>query len=331
MRAVILVALLACIFAHQHTQETTVDAFSQFQSFVTKFNKQYKTIDEFNAKFATFKSNVESTQKLAAMGHRHQVGVTKFSDLTKEEFKSQMLGFKPSKGFLTHVHRVRPDSVDDAPASVDWRDKGAVTAVKDQGQCGSCWAFSAVANIEGQYQITTGKSVQFSEQELVSCDTNDSGCNGGLMENAFQWLEDNGALETTKEYPYTSGDGDDGNCSLDQSSSDVKVVSHQMVSTDETEIAAFLAKYGPLAVAMNAEDSLQTYTGGIIDLSESECDPSMLDHGVTIVGYGTENKVDYWIVKNSWNTNWGEDGYFRITRGNGTCGINTHVVAASLS
>jgi len=187
--------------------------------------------------------------------------------------------------------------------------------------------FQQLQTLKDNMQKKNGKIVQFSEQELTSCDTIDSGCNGGLMENAFNWLASNGGLATQESYPYTSGSGSSGKCK--KFTGVVQVVSNRFVATEEAQIKEELFATGPLSVAINAESSLMSYTGGIIDMDASECDPSALDHGVTIVGYGTENKTDYWIVKNSWGQ-WGEDGYFRMARGKKTCGINTHVVTATI-
>jgi len=210
--------------------------------------------------------------------------------------------------------------------------KKKVSAVKDQGQCGSCWAFSTIANLEGAVAIRDKTSVTatFSEQQLVSCDTNDEGCNGGLMENAFQWLSDNDGSDSDKDYPYKSGTGSSGTCKKGFTAQ-VKVAGSVFVDTDEDAIKEFLFANGPLAVALNAEDSLMSYTSGIIDMDENECNPENLDHGVAIVGYGTEDGQDYWIVRNSWGASWGEKGYFRMARGKGVCGINTHVVHVTLA
>jgi len=149
------------------------------------------------------------------------------------------------------------------------------------------------------------------------------------MENAFDWLEKNGGILTQAVLPYTSGNGDSGKCKKDTTNPRVQIKSHNFVSTDEKAIKEYLFANGPLAIALNA-GTLQFYTGGIIDDDASTCDPSALDHGVTLVGYGTEKGLDYWIVKNSWGQ-WGENGYFRMSRGKGTCGLNTHVVDATLA
>jgi cathepsin F len=201
--------------------------------------------------------------------------------------------------------------------------------------CGSCWAFSTVANLEGLYYKLKGKAVDLSEQILVDCDTYDSACNGGLMEYAFQWIKENG-METEEDYPYT---GYKGSCKADPSKYiDMKVTGWKKLGSststwspvDEEEIKEFLYETGPLAIALNA-NPLQTYSGGILDKTSSQCPVSGINHAVTLVGYGAESGVDYWIVKNSWGANWGENGYFRIRRGTGCCGVNCYITTALVS
>ena len=163
---------------------------------------------------------------------------------------------------------------------------------------------------------------------MVDCDTVDGGCNGGLMENAFQWLADNGGIMAQDDYPYTAQGGD---CQFDSGAAKVQLSGFNKLDTqDEEEIATYLSETGPLSVAINAEP-LQYYEGGVYNPDESECDPAGLDHGVAIVGYGNEDGQDFWIVRNSWGASWGEEGYFRIAKGTGACGINTDVSSAILA
>jgi len=211
----------------------------------------------------------------------------------------------------------------------DWRDHGAVADVKDQGGCGSCWAFSTIGNIEGQYAIKNKKVERFSEQQVVDCDKKSSGCGGGWMEWAMQYIQSQGGLELEADYPYA---GVDNECTFDATKVAVKVKgNHFAPSKDETQIRDMLFENGPLSVAINA-NPLFSYKGGVVDLTASQCSPSALNHGVTLVGYGhdTKQNVDYWLLKNSWNSNWGEKGYFKYARGKGTCGVNTYVITAEL-
>ena len=175
----------------------------------------------------------------------------------------------------------------------------------------------------------------FSEQMLVDCDTLDSGCNGGLEENAYTWLKKNGGIMFESDYPYT---GRKSTCKSNPSKyADIKITGYKKLGSsssiisyvDEDEVKEFLYTNGPLDVALNA-DPLQTYTSGILDKTSRQCPVSGVNHAVSLVGYGTAS-VDYWIIKNSWGKNWGESGYFRIRRGNGTCGVNSYVTTALVS
>ena len=217
------------------------------------------------------------------------------------------------------------------PDSVDWVSKGAVTAVKNQGQCGSCWSFSTTGALEGAYSIKNGNLQEFSEQELVDCDNfknggSDHGCNGGLMDNAFAWIKKNGGLCTENEYPYVSGTTTtSGTC--DKSCTNVKgsdIISYTDVSpnSDESMMAALTKQ--PVSVAIQADQKdFQLYNSGVFTGS---CG-TQLDHGVLLVGYGSETNEDYYVIKNSWGNTWGDNGYIKIGRGsqyndgNGQCGV----------
>jgi len=235
--------------------------------------------------------------------------------------------------------------VSDIPTSFDWRDHKVVTDVKDQGQCGSCWAFSTIETIESQYAIKGNPLTVMSEQLLVDCsqgcslesgqDVCNSGCDGGWQWNAFEDIMTWGGVETEAEYPYTA---EDGTCNKDPSKFIAKIQNYTCLSTpdgagaNEDKMAAYLVANGPIAIAMNA-DYLQDYSSGIIDPWFGwECDATSLDHALVIVGYGQDvselyGTTYYWIVRNSWSATWGEDGYFRIVRGQGSCGLNNAVSA----
>ncbi|MCQ2795681.1 MAG: C1 family peptidase, partial [Bacilli bacterium] len=307
-------------------------AFQSFQRFVAKFGKRYASMEEYLARFQVFKLNLQTV--LADDSKKtYKTGITKFSDLTYQEFAKTYLNLNFNAFALVNMSPAHATARnDDAPEYFDWREKGRVSAVKDQASCGSCWAFSTVGNLEGLYYAAKGVMKTFSEQLLVDCDTEDSGCNGGLMELTFDWLKSNGGFMTDADYPYT---GYKGSCKQDKSKFvDMKVTGYVKLGdssstwspVDEVEVRDFLLETGPLAIALNA-NPLQTYTGGILDLNSSRCSPSGMNHAVTLVGYGYDKatNLDYWIVKNSWGKSWGEDGYFRISRGKGTCGINQYI------
>ena len=309
--------------------------FQQFQKFIKKYHKRYASINEYLARFEVFKRNVMAAFTENAS---YQTGITKFSDLTQQEFAKTYLNLNYDAMAVANFNPYVVQVKNAAPDAWDWREKGYVSPVKDQGSCGSCWAFSTVGNLEGLYYKEKQTMVTLSEQMLVDCDTYDSGCNGGLMENTFTWLKENGGIMTHTDYPYK---GRKGTCQSDETKYvDMQITGYTKLGSgsstwdpvDEDEIKEFLYETGPLAVALNA-NPLQTYTGGILDKTSSQCPTSGMNHAVTMVGYGHDDASDkdYWIIKNSWGASWGEQGYFRIRRGNGTCGINCYITTGTVS
>jgi C1A family cysteine protease len=300
----------------------------EFTNFQERFSKRYATLQELETRFAIFRSNfIGILSHNADLSQNFTMGINQFTDLTPEEFKAQYIngGLKTQVG--SYNCKSFSSSALGAPASIDWRTKGAVTSVKDQGQCGSCWTFSSTGAVEGAWAISTGKLVDLSEQELVDCATGISygshGCNGGQMEGAFKFIIENGQCALSS-YPYTSGvtqkSGTCQKCSAVahiSSCSDVK-------PNDQISLKAAVAQQ-PVSIAISADTKLfQSYSGGVI--TSPSCYTS-LDHGVLIVGYGSENGIDYWLVKNSWGTSWGMDGYVKIARSSstndpGVCGIS---------
>ena len=325
---VFVIALVAC-----HEVDIDSEVFKNFQRFIKKYNKKYNSMNEYLARFNAFRQNIF---RLVESGPQsHEIGITKFADMTQQEFAKTYLNLNFNAYALINVNPVRAKITNEAPDEFDWRDKGVVSAVKDQGSCGSCWAFATIANLEGLYAQKKGVIKTFSEQFLVDCDTEDSGCNGGLMELAFEWIKNNGGFMYEEDYPYANKKQ---TCKQDESKFvDMKVTGWVKLGegtdtfspVDEEEMKEFLYQTGPLAVALNATP-LQLYTGGIVDYASWLCGTSGINHAVTLVGYGVGTK-DYWIVKNSWGKSWGESGYFRIARGKETCGINYYVTTATVS
>ncbi|GFX04710.1 cathepsin L [Trichonephila clavipes] len=253
----------------------------------------------------------------------YRKGLNQFADMRHDEFVKQMNGFRNVKGNRVNSGIFSPRVNGDIPDTVDWRQKGVVTAIKNQQQCGSCWAFSTTGSLEGQHMLKTGKLVSLSEQNLVDCSgpEGNMGCEGGLMDQAFEYIEKNGGIDTEQSYPYTA---EDGTCHYKKASSGATCKGYvDIPSGDEKALQQAVATVGPISVAIDASQfSFQLYQGGIYD--EPSCDSQLLDHGVLAVGYGTEDGVDYWLVKNSWGTTWGEKGYIKMSRNkNNQCGIAT--------
>ncbi|KAK9713562.1 hypothetical protein RND81_06G035400 [Saponaria officinalis] len=277
-------------------------------------------------RFEIFKDNVKFIDEHNSVDRSYKVGLNRFADLSNEEYRSMFLGTRvnPNKivnGGRKASLRYWPVPGDRLPKAVDWRKTGAVNHVKDQGQCGSCWAFSTVATVEAINQIVTGNMTSLSEQELVDCDrAADQGCNGGLMDDAFKFIIQNGGLDTEADYPYK---GVDGQCDLSRKNNKVVTIDgyEDVIPYSERALKKAVA-HQPVSVAIEAGGrALQLYQSGVFT---GQCGTN-LDHAVVAVGYGTENGVDYWIVRNSWGKTWGEDGYIRIKRNShnftGKCGI----------
>ena len=231
-------------------------------------------------------------------------------------------------GLNGNPHLRRPKNYVDLPKassdSVDWVSKGAVTPVKNQGQCGSCWAFSTTGSFEGAYQVATGNLVSFSEQNLVSCDTVDDGCSGGLMDNAFGWIKSNGGLCTEDDYPYTSGSGSSGSCKTSCSKAATLTGWSDVKSGDEDALKSAVEKDRSRLRSrlISLCSSCTLVVSSPVRSSAVRC--SQLDHGVLVVEHrytGTDGGNDYWKVKNSWGASWGEEGYIRMIRDKDCCGI----------
>jgi len=290
-----------------------------FENFKKEFNKVYKNAQEELKRSKILHSNFKKAILMRLLDKGDvEYGITQFSDLTEEEFREQYLS--PAFDLTKKPKRMGQIQQDiRTPQSVDWRKLGAVTPVKNQGSCGSCWAFSTTGNIEGQWSIKMKQLISLSEQQLVDCDTIDQGCNGGLPSQAYKAIQQMGGLESEDQYSYTATRG---TCKLDKSKIRVYINGSETISSSENLMAGWNALNGPISIGINAF-AMQFYHGGVSHPLSIFCNPNHLDHGVLIVGFNTTTTGEpFWIIKNSWGPSWGEDGYYRIYRGSGSCGLN---------
>jgi C1A family cysteine protease len=314
--AILLIALIGTAAALEETQYRFL-----FEGFRSQHGKSYKSGFEAEARYQIFKKNIDFIAEHNKGDHSYTVGMNQFGDMTNDEYVQMlaMCGPQMKTGVPGSLRGNRLSG--DPPASVDWRAKGAVTPVKNQGQCGSCWAFSTTGSTEGIAQISTGKLPSLSEQQLVDCGAKEGshGCEGGLMDFGFQFIIDNGGLCSEDAYPYVAADG---SCKSASCSPVFTIKAFTDVPKEDEDQLKIAAAQQPVSVAIDASGlGFQFYSGGVYD--DIFCG-TKLDHGVLVVGYGTDGK-DYWTVKNSWGESWGESGYIRMKRGSGSgkgmCGI----------
>ena len=359
--AVIIVHVVLLLLAYSHATSAI-----GFDEWCVEHGKVYSGEQERKARQSVFASNIQLVEKLNQKYNSNGVGfaINHFADLTPQEFRQQiLLPPRPVPEIPTHkYHKFHLASDRETPDSLDWRDKGVVSSVKDQGSAGSCWAFSTVGNVEGQWARKTGNVTSLSAEQLVDCDNQNCGAHGGWPYRAYTYIKKVGGISTENDYPYCVGGAtlkrpkcfpcmtDDwawrcqhlSRCNQSQSCSaklntnnfvpGLKVKSWIAIEKNEAAMKNALFQHGPLSVILNAQQ-LQFYQHGVWNLPD--CDKLDLDlHAVLLVGYGTEKGVNgnepYWLIKNSWGMKWGTGGYFKLARGNGTCGVDQKVTSAIL-
>ncbi|KAG5862255.1 hypothetical protein JTB14_008021 [Gonioctena quinquepunctata] len=286
----------------------------QWVAFKQTHGKTYKSLVEEKTRYAIFQSNLrkiaEHNAKYDNGEETYFLGVNKFADMTPGEFSAMLnlqVAIKPKLNATRHVFAKDLE----VPDSIDWTEKGAVLDVKNQGNCGSCWAFSATGALEGQNAILNGKTDPLSEQQLLDCSGSYGNRNcqrGGQMLWAFAYVADNG-IATDSAYPY---EGEQKSCRY-SSNPTLKIKGYKELARSEEDMQQAVGTIGPISVALNA-NYLQLYQGGVFNFPLC---PFELNHGVLIVGYGK----NYWKIKNSWGGSWGENGYFRMVKGSNMCGI----------
>lgn len=327
-RFLLLLPVVLC--AHLHHRNDAA-----WKDFKVRFGKFYSTDVEELTRYSIFREHLNFVEKHNSNSNQSfHIGVNNFSDLTHSEFMQRHGGcYKIPEEAIIDNSTVRstgstylPALNANIPASIDWRTLGAVTPIKNQGQCGSCWAFSTSGSLEGQTFRKTGKLVQISEQNLVDCARNCFACRGCWMDTAFQYIRDNRGIDSEQGYPYYARPL--GYCYYNinyKVAEDTGFV--DLPSGDEQALMTAVATIGPISVAIDAtKPSFMSYRSGVY--IEPYCGNTLraLDHAVLVVGYGHDeiSGLDYWLVKNSWGTYWGEQGYIRMARNrNNQCGVAT--------
>jgi len=293
-----------------------------WETFKAEHGKVY-TEDEEAIRYAVWKENVDDIEEHNSQnGETFVQGTNEYSDMTHEEFQAALgYCYKPTEEGLAAMEENSGEFVVDenyeAASQVDWRQQGYVTSVKNQGQCGSCYSFSANGALEAQWFKKTGQLISLSESQIVDCDNIDQGCSGGLMNQVWDYARSAGGVESESAYPYHPYKGW---CQFNRWSVVAKVAGYNRIPQDEEALKQAVARVGPVSIAIDAgQRSLQHYRYGVYN--DPWCSQSQLNHAVLIVGYGVESGQPYWLIKNSWGASWGAAGYFKMARGVNMCGV----------
>jgi len=314
----VIVALVLCFVCCYSFKLKENEYQSLFTKWAIQHSKNYE-IDAFFKRYSIFKENTDFINEHNAQNSSFQMGMNHFGDLTFQEFSATYKGRAPTPARTALT--VQPDNIHEtvkAGGVLDWRTKGAVNPIQDQGQCGSCYSFSGICSVEGAWAIKNGQLLKLSEQQVVDCSRSlgNEGCNGGYEMYVFKYIMNNKGIGLSSKYPYTGRDYQA--CKSSTSPTAATITTYQTVANEAAMMNA--VNKGPISIAVDASHSFQFYTRGVFD--DTKCGTS-LDHAINIVGYGTDgaSNKDYWIVRNSWGTSWGESGYIRIVRNKNMCGL----------
>nr|AHA84271.1 thiol protease aleurain [Phaseolus vulgaris] len=292
-----------------------------FARFARRYGKNYHSADEIRHRFRIFSDNIRLIRSTNKRPLTYTLGVNHFADWTWEEFTRHRLGAAQNcSATLKGNHRLTDAA---PPEEKDWRKEGIVSHVKDQGHCGSCWTFSTTGSLEAAYAQAFGKNISLSEQQLVDCAGafNNFGCGGGLPSQAFEYIKYNGGLDTEEAYPYTEKDGV---CKFSAENVAVRVIDSVNITLGaEDELKHAVAFVRPVSVAFEVVDDFGFSNKGVYTSNTCGSTPMDVNHAVLAVGYGVEDGVPYWIIKNSWGSNWGDNGYFKMEFGKNMCGVAT--------
>ncbi|EEF46275.1 thiol protease aleurain-like [Ricinus communis] len=292
-----------------------------FSRFVYRHGKRYQSEDEMKMRFAIFSENLDFIRSTNRKGLSYTLAVNDFADLTWQEFQKHRLGAAQNCSATTKGnHKLTGVAL---PDTKDWREVGIVSPVKNQGHCGSCWTFSTTGALEAAYHQAFGKGISLSEQQLVDCAGafNNFGCHGGLPSQAFEYIKYNGGLETEEAYPYT---GEDGACKFSSENVGIQVLDSVNITLGaEDELKEAVGLVRPVSVAFEVVSGFRFYKSGVYTSDTCGSTPMDVNHAVLAVGYGVEDGVPYWLVKNSWGENWGDHGYFKMEMGKNMCGVAT--------
>jgi len=310
MKGVLCIVLLAVVVSARPARLSEEDYQRSFVEFVQRFDKVYAP-EAFFTRYATFKYWSDRVSEHNAANLTWTMGINEFSDMMPEEFERTMLTGYRAEESLPIAKVAELDALVVPNEDVDWRQKGAVTNVKNQGSCGSCWAFSTVGTVEGFVTLKKSQAlISLSPQQLVDCDKTDHGCSGGLPTNAISWIAKNGGLCSDQEYPYT---GRGGTCK--NTCKKIAQVAGVSRLRGESQLESGLSSM-PVSIAVDASGGFQSYKGGVFS---GPCGTS-LNHAILAVG-SVSSPSAYFIVKNSWGTSWGSQGYIHMAKGKNLCGM----------